>query len=58
MNALKALTRNTITSIKGNKRLYTIISKNKYRRDIQPGYTRYNWDSMTYEKASYEVIYL
>jgi hypothetical protein len=55
MNSLKTFTKNTLNSVKRNK-LYSIISKNKDRRDIQPGYTRYNWDSMTYDKAPYEVI--
>jgi hypothetical protein len=56
MNSLKLLSRDTFNSIKRNNRIYSIIIKNKYRRDIQPGYTRYNWDSMTYDKAPYEVL--
>ncbi len=49
MNSLKLLTRNTF---RRNNGFYSFISKNKYRRDIQPGYTRYNWDSLNYEKIS------
>jgi hypothetical protein len=56
MNSLKSFTKNTINSLKRNNKIYSIVTKNKYRRDIQPGYTRYNWDSMTYDKAPYEVL--
>jgi hypothetical protein len=52
---------NTLTKqfIKGNfkrvNRFYQIISKNKFKRDIQQGLTRYNFDSMNYEQLPYEV---
>jgi hypothetical protein len=40
------------------KPFYQLILKNKYRRDTQPGLTRYNWDQLSYEHKPFEVIAL
>lgn len=34
---------------------YQFTLRNKYRRDSQPGLTRYNYDSLNYEQMPYEV---
>jgi hypothetical protein len=51
MNTLKLIFKQTKT-----KPFYNIILRHKYRRDPQPGYTRYNYDELTYDEAPYEVI--
>ena len=56
MNSLKKNYKNYLfSSFTKNYRIYSFIVKNKYRRDSQPGLTRYNWDQMSYNKESYEV---
>lgn len=48
----KTLTNNYSTSTRS---IYRFVLRNKYRRDTQPGLTRYNWDQLAYNQAPYEV---
>jgi hypothetical protein len=51
---MNTLTKN-IFKLNFNKRLINIIVKNKYRRDSQPGLSRYNWDQISYQQKPFEV---
>ena len=48
------LKKNLFTKYSSNS-FYKLITKNKFRRDIQPGLTRYNWDSLTNDKQPAQV---
>ena len=41
--------------IQKTKPFYQFILKTKYRRDIQPGLTRYEWNQVSYDQQPYEV---
>jgi hypothetical protein len=56
MNTLTNLNfKRSFSIVKKFKPFYQLSLKAKFRRDIQPGLTRYNWDQLDYDKQPAEV---
>lgn len=54
MNASLYL-KKSLSKVSKLKRFYQFTLKTKFRRDIQPGLTRLNWDQLDYDKQPAEV---